>query len=211
MVNKLEIIQVAIEQLKRKEPMIVRTLIRQFVMENVHIPRKKIDVFDYANNRINPREIFGGVYMDKSSKVAVASDSSIMVVSKSQYKPTKFKNGIVTKDGKNISGQYVDYKGLFDRCVGGESFTVPADFILEKRIKEALVEEFLKCDDRYHASVQIYDKDVVDGMAVRFKLRAIPLLLGTQKTKWKFLKEHKSYYYDDGDLRIVVAGIYVDV
>lgn len=206
MANKLEIIHVAIEQLKQKNPDVIMTMIRQFVIENMPLPKAKvINLYDYVNKGGNsPKEILRGVYMDKENKVAVATNCQTLIVSKSMYKPTKFKNGVVDKDGKNISGVYVNYKYALPNEDELEDIDVFSKNVIEQETVSALADKFLSGDDEFCASIPIHT-----GSEVQFPVSAVPLLLKTKPDGWKFTSK-RNYYYEDDDLKIVVSSVLVD-
>ena len=119
-VNKLEIIECAIEQLDKKEPEMIKNMLIQFLKENLQVPKakKNLSVFDFVatdKEELKIRPVMGGVFMDKKNKVAVASDGHVMMVSKSEYKANNFKSGIITKDGKTIPGKYVNYEFVLNQ------------------------------------------------------------------------------------------------
>lgn len=206
MVNKLEIIHVAIEQLKQKNPDVIMTMIRQFVIENTPLPKAKaINLYDYADQGYNPRKILSGVYMDKGDKVAVATNCQVLIVSKSMYKPTKFKNGVVGKDGKNIPGEFVNYKRALPDDGDHIDIDVFSKDIIEQETVGALADKFLSGDNEFCASIPIHFGD----NELQFPVSAVPLLLETKLDGWKLVSK-RNYYYEDDDLKIVVSSVLVD-
>lgn len=205
MVNKLEIIEIAIEQLDKGNRDVIMNMIRQFVIENTSLPKAKaFNMYDYVDQGYNPRKILTGVYMDKDEKVAVATNCQVLIVSKSMYKPTKFKNGVIGRDGKNIPGEYVNYKFALPKgdCTNIDVFR---KISIEQKAVESLADKFLSGDDEFCASIPIH----LGNMGVQFPVSAVPLLLKTEFGGWK-LTSKRNYYYEDDDLKIVVSSVLVD-
>ena len=179
----------------------------QFMKENMKKPSaKKINMFDYVaiGEQAEIRPVLKGVYMDKENKVAVATDTFAIIISKSKYKPTKSKNGIVTKDGKSISGKYVNYNYALNLGALTEIEALPEETIVDA----ALITM---------AEAKLKDIDIAPAVSITanrkialFPVRKLPLLLEVGLSGWKYSKDKGAYYYEDDDKKIIVMGVYVD-
>ena len=92
---------------------------KQFVLLNTPQPKGgKVKIYDWVGKE-NYRPNLMGVYHDAENKVAVASDTHAIIVSKSDYVECE-ESHIVAKNGDEIRGRYVDYKRVMpdtDECL----------------------------------------------------------------------------------------------
>lgn len=122
--TNLDLISEAIKMIERidtedvnKELAINR--MKQFVLLNTPQPKGgKVKIYDWVGKE-NYRPNLMGVYHDAENKVAVASDTHALIVSKSDYVECE-ESHIVAKNGDEIRGRYVDYKRVMpdtDECL----------------------------------------------------------------------------------------------
>lgn len=208
MVKNVEIIECAIEQLDKKEPEMIKSMLIQFLKSNLRVPKaKKINMFDYVatGEEAAIRPVVSGVFMDKANKVAVATDGHTIIVSKSEYKPTRVKNGIIDKDGKAVNTRnckYVkyEYPFQFEEGDGGPIELFDEATIIDSALT-TLSENELSESDMCPSIPIASEPDLF------FPISRIPLLLEVGLKGWEF--HEKVYYYRDDDKRIIVSGVMV--
>lgn len=206
-VNKLEIIECAIEQLDKKEPEMIKNMLIQFLKENFQVPKakKNLSVFDFVatdEEELERRPVMGGVFMDKKNKVAVASDGHVMMVSKSEYKENKFKSGVITKDGKNLPWKYVNYELILNQYKDKK----PIELYDEKTIIDmALITK---------AEWELREGENAPGIPITadkecsidlFPIRRLPILLSVGLEGWKY--DRCAFLYEDNDMKIFIMGV----
>lgn len=204
-VKNLEIIQVAIEQLEKREPEMIKSMLVQFVKTNIKKPSaKKINMFDYVatGEQAAIRPVLGGVYMDKENKVAVATDSFVIIISKTEYKPTRFKSGIVCRDGKSIDGKYVNYNYGLDIGKLTELKLFTKETIIDTA-RTTMAE--CKLEDLTFAMAI----PIAKGTKFLFPVRRLPLLLEVGLSGWSYSESKGGYYYEDNDKKILIMGVKV--
>ena len=122
--TNLDLISEAIKMIERidtedvnKELAINR--MKQFVLLNTPTQKGgKVKIYDWVGKE-NYRPNLMGVYHDAENKVAVATDTHALIVSKSDYVECE-ESHIVAKNGDEIRGRYVDYKRVMpdtDECL----------------------------------------------------------------------------------------------
>lgn len=122
--TNLDLISEAIKMIERidtedvnKELAINR--MKQFVLLNTPQTKGgKVKIYDWVS-KDNYRTQMCGVYHDAENKVAVATDTHALIVSKSDYVECE-ESHIVAKNGDEIRGRYVDYKRVMpdtDECL----------------------------------------------------------------------------------------------
>lgn len=112
--TNLDLISEAIKMIERidtedvnKELAISR--MKQFVLLNTPQPKSgKVKIYDWVG-KWGYRPTLMGVFHDAENKVAVASDTYALIVSKCDYVECE-ESHIVDKNGDDIRGRYVDYK-----------------------------------------------------------------------------------------------------
>ena len=92
---------------------------KQFVLLNTPKPKGgKVKIYDWVGKE-NYRPNLMGVFHDAENKVAVATDTHALIVSKSDYVECE-ESHIVAKNGDEIRGRYADYKRVMpdtDECL----------------------------------------------------------------------------------------------
>ena len=92
---------------------------KQFVLLNTPQTKGgKVKIYDWVGKE-NYRPNLMGVYHDAEDKVAVATDTHAIIVSKSDYVECE-ESHIVAKNGDEIRGRYADYKRVMpdtDECL----------------------------------------------------------------------------------------------
>ena len=92
---------------------------KQFVLLNTPTQKGgKVKIYDWVSKE-NYRPNLMGVYHDAEDKVAVATDTHAIIVSKSDYVECE-ESHIVAKNGDEIRGRYADYKRVMpdtDECL----------------------------------------------------------------------------------------------
>lgn len=122
--KNLDLISEAIKMIERidtedvnKELAINR--MKQFVLLNTPQPKGgKVKIYDWVGKE-NYRPQLMGVYHDAENKVAVATDTHALIVSKSDYVECE-ESHIVAKNGDEIHGKYANYKSVMpdtDECL----------------------------------------------------------------------------------------------
>ena len=122
--TNLDLISEAIKMIERidtedvnKELAINR--MKQFVLLNTPTQKGgKVKIYDWVSKE-NYRPNLMGVYHDAENKVAVATDTHALIVSKSDYVECE-ESHIVAKNGDEIRGRYADYKRVMpdtDECL----------------------------------------------------------------------------------------------
>ena len=122
--TNLDLISEAIKMIERidtedvnKELAINR--MKQFVLLNTPQPKGgKVKIYDWVGKE-NYRPNLMGVYHDAEDKVAVATDTHAIIVSKSDYVECE-ESHIVAKNGDEIYGKYPNYKSVMpdtDECL----------------------------------------------------------------------------------------------
>lgn len=206
-VNKLEIIECAIEQLDKKEPEMIKNMLIQFMKENLQAPKakKNLSVFDFVatdKEELKIRPVMGGVFMDKKNKVAVATDGHVMMVSKSEYKANNFKSGIITKDGKTIPGKYVNYEFVLNQYKDIKHIKLYDEKTL---IDMALITqaEWELMDGLTAPCIPITpDKDCAIDF---FPIRRLPILLSVGLEGW--MHDKCAFLYEDDDKKIFIMSV----
>lgn len=93
--------------------------IKQFVLINTPQPKSgKVKIYDWVS-KDNIRPVLRGVFHDSENKVAVATDTHALIVSKSDYVECE-ESHIVAKNGDEIQDRYPDYKRVMpdiDECL----------------------------------------------------------------------------------------------
>ena len=208
-VKNLEIIECVIEQLDKKEPEMVKSMLIQFLKSNLRVPKaKKINMFDYVatGEEAAVRPVVSGVFMDKKNKVAVATDGHVIIVSKSEYKPTNIKSGIVGKDGKAIDThncKYVDYEIPFQF----EEEEAPIVLFDEATIIDSALTTL--AENELKESEMCPSMPIANGPDCFFPITRLPLLLELGLDGWEYHKDKHAYYYHDDDKRVIVMGVKV--
>ena len=122
--KNLDLISEAIKMIERidtedvnKELAINR--MKQFVLLNTPQPKGgKVKIYDWTGKE-QYRPNLMGVYHDAENKVAVATDTHVLIVSKSDYVECE-ESHIVAKNGDEIRGKYANYKSVMpdtDECL----------------------------------------------------------------------------------------------
>lgn len=122
--KNLDLISEAIKMIERidtedvnKELAINR--MKQFVLLNTPTQKGgKVKIYDWVGKE-NYRPNLMGVYHDAENKVAVATDTHALIVSKSDYVECEEAH-IVAKNGDEIHGKYANYKSVMpdtDECL----------------------------------------------------------------------------------------------
>lgn len=207
-VKNLDIIQVAVEQLEKKEPEMIKSMLIQFLKTNLRVPKaKKINMFDFVatGDEANARPRLSGVFMDKENKVAVATDGHTIIVSKSEYHPTKFKNGIIGKDGKNVEGKYVTYRSAMELDEAMEVVPLPIEDIIDSTLN--VVAEFKLAGYDIAGGVRISGDKSID---LYFPIYRLPLLFEVGLEGWVYSPKKHCFYYKDGDKEVLVMGILIN-
>lgn len=92
---------------------------KQFVLLNTPTQKGgKVKIYDWVGKE-NYRPNLMGVFHDAENKVAVATDTHALIVSKSDYVECE-ESHIVAKNGDEIRGRYADYKSVMpdtDECL----------------------------------------------------------------------------------------------
>lgn len=209
-VKYLDIIRVAIEQLGKKEPEMIKSMLIQFLKGNLRVPKaKKINMFDFVTtgDEAKTRPVLSGVFMDKENEVAVATDGHTIIISKSEYHPTKFKNGIIGKGGENIQGKYVTYRSAISMSLNGkktEIVPLPVSEIADKAMLVMAEHKLAGWD--IAGGVRISDKSV----NLYFPIRRLPLLFEVGLEGWIYCSDKCCFYYKDDDKEILVMGILIN-
>lgn len=207
-VKNLEIVQVAIEQLDKRESEMIKAMLVQFMKENLKVPKaKKINMFDYVaiDDEAKKRPNLSGVFMDKERKAAVAIDGHTAIISKSDYKPTKFENGIIGKNGENISGKYPNYWLAMPKPDDRVELTpLTEEAIIETALAMKAKNELNGCDIPIGVFIS---SNKVNGY---FPAKRLPLLLEIGLDGWVFCPKKLCYYYKDDDKEIVVMSILIN-
>lgn len=113
--TNLDLISEAIKMIERidtedvnKELAINR--MKQFVLLNTPQPKGgKVKIYDWVYKDDNLRPQMSGVYHDCEGKVAVATDTRALIVSKRDYIECE-ESHIVAKNGDEIRGKFPEYK-----------------------------------------------------------------------------------------------------
>lgn len=206
-VNKLEIIECAIEQLDKKEPEMIKSMLIQFLKSNLRVPKaKKINMFDYVatGEQAVIRPVVSGVFMDKKNKVAVATNGHVIIVSKSEYKPTKIESGIVGKDGKAINihnCKYVNYEIPFQF----EEEEAPIVLFDEDTIIDSALTTL--AENELEENKMCPSIPIAKGPDCFFPITRLSLLLELGLDGWEYHKDEGAYYYHDEDKRVIVMGV----
>lgn len=206
MVKNIDIIEVAIEQLDKQNPVIIKELLVQFLKGNLRVPKaKKINLFDYVatGDEAVQRPFLAGVFMDKEDKVAVASDGHVIIISKSDYKPTKAKFGIIDKKGKSIeSGEYVNYRSAIQ--LKGESTVIK--LYDEKTIIDSALLTLAESELNGFEMCPAISITPDTKYSFLFPVHRIPLLLEVGLDGWEYSSKGM-YYYKDDDKEVAVMGV----
>lgn len=152
--KNLDLISEAIKMIERigtedvnKELAINR--MKQFVLLNTPQPKGgKVKIYDWVYKDDNLRPQMSGVYHDCEGKVAVATDTHALIVSKSDYVECE-ESHIVAKNGDEIQGKYPNYKCVMpdtDECL---LYDVDRD-----KIKRILTE--YRAERKLNKSVEYY-------------------------------------------------------
>lgn len=92
---------------------------KQFVLLNTPQPKGgKVKIYDWVSKE-NYRPNLMGVYHDAENKVAVATDTHALIVSKSDYVECE-ESHIVAKNGDEVHDKFPNYKGVMpdtDECL----------------------------------------------------------------------------------------------
>lgn len=203
MVKNLEIIQVAIEQLGKENPEMIRSMLVSFLASNCkEYKPKKIDIWDFVATGENAekRPVTSGVFMDSVDKVAVATDGHAMFISKLEYEPIRGKKKIVLKDGSLIDGGYVNYKSpLNDKFKPIKLFDKEA---IQKSAKITMAEFILNGDT---GSPGIPISSEADSNLL-FPIRWIPTLLEIGFEGWQY-NGKGAYYHKDSNEQILIMSV----
>lgn len=92
---------------------LVVDLLNEFLVDN-KTPQKKgsFNIYNFVE-KDGLRPVLNGVYHDRESEFAVATDGHILVTSKADYNP-EFAGKVVDKYGKVIEGKYPEFKALLE-------------------------------------------------------------------------------------------------
>lgn len=106
--------------------------IEQFIYINTPKTKSsgKVSIYGWANDEVGCRPMFDGVFHDAENKVAVASDTHVLIVSKPDYREfADGKSHIIAKDGSEIKGKYVPYQKVIPSDDGRKELIIDRDKI----------------------------------------------------------------------------------
>ena len=106
--------------------------IEQFIYINTPKTKSsgKVSIYGWANDEVGCRPMFDGVFHDAENKVAVASDTHVLIVSKPDYREfADGKSHIIAKAGSEIKGKYVPYQKVIPSDDGRKELIIDRDNI----------------------------------------------------------------------------------
>lgn len=213
MVKNIEIIEAAIGQLGSKNWTMLRLMLQKFMEENTKMPvaKKDLSVWDFVKpGKINKKEdgywVNCTVYMDDKKKVAFATDTHILCVSKSEYDSLGKAYNRIDKQGKKynepLAPLMLKYLLNLDEMI---KRSTPITLCLEESIVKAAHESLTKQkmnDDQYPAGIKISEDEAAK---VAFPPQRVPILLAVGTDGW-VVSGNGQYLHDDGDTIVAICG-----
>jgi hypothetical protein len=145
--NNLELITKAVEYINANESDKAIESLKSFIRSNTRVTKCKLNLYDWCNFR-EAREYCQGVFYDCENKLAVATDTHVLIQSASRFIPP-CDYALMSKDGKGYMvnkhgefvrlSQYARYEALL--CEPREQIAVVIDYNkLAGKLKEVSAE-----------------------------------------------------------------------